>query len=382
LYRALAAIFFVFFMKTCPDDTYHWMALYLVPGLGNIAFKNLLAHFGKPEAVFKARLSELAEVEGIRKETARRIVKREFTSDPEEELRKAEKCNARIMTYAHPSYPGILKEIYDPPMLLYIKGKEIPASKTFIAVVGSRNASHYGLRAAENIGEGLATCGVGVVSGLARGIDSASHRGCLRGKGFTIAVMGTGIDVVYPRPNRKLFNQVMGSGAVISEFPLGSPPEPRNFPIRNRIISGLSRGVVVIEATKKSGSLITASLALDQGREVFAVPGSIESFKSTGTHSLIKQGARLVENSDDILGELWLKQMSFQASGFPKKGSKALPDMDESERKIYEIIEDYPVHIDEIVRLGDLNAGEVLGILMRMELKGLVRQLPGKMFIR
>jgi DNA processing protein len=309
-------------------------------------------------------------------------VGREFSSDPEEELRKVERCNARIMTYVQSSYPAILKEIYDPPMLLYIKGKEIPLNKTFIAVVGSRNASHYGLRASENIGEGLATRGVGVVSGLARGIDSASHRGCLRGKGFTIAVTGTGIDVVYPRSNRKLLDQVMDSGAVISEFPLGSPPEPRNFPIRNRIISGLSRGVVVVEATRNSGSLITASLALDQGREVFAVPGSVESFKSTGTHFLIKQGARLVENSDDIIGELGLKQMSFQTRGFPKNGPKAPPEMDESEKRIYDIIEDYPVHIDEIVRLADLNAGEALGILMRMELKGLVRQLPGKMFVR
>ena len=369
-------------MKTYPDDIDYWMALYLVAGLGNIAFKNLLAHFGSPEAVFKAHFSELAEVEGLRKRTARAIVNREFISDPEEELRKAEKCNARVMTFEHPSYPNILKEIYDPPMLLYIKGKEIPANKIFISVVGSRNASHYGLRASENIGEGLATCGVGVVSGLAKGIDSASHRGCLRGNGFTAAVMGTGVDVVYPDSNRKLFNQIVESGTVISEFPLGTPPEPRNFPIRNRIISGLSRGVVVVEATKKSGSLITASLALEQGREVFAVPGSIESFKSTGTHFLIKQGAKLVENSDDILAELDLKQMSFLASCFSKKGSQGPPEMDEPERKIYEILEGYPMHIDEIVRLGDLNAGEVLGILMRMELKGLVRQLPGKMFVR
>lgn len=373
---------FCILMKTRPDDTYHWMALYLVPGLGNIAFKNLMAYFGDPESVFKAPFSELSLVEGIRKEAARSIVNRDFVSDPEQELMKAEKCNARIMTYAHPSYPAVLKEIYDPPMLLYIKGNEIPANETFIAVVGSRNASHYGLRAAENLGEGLASCGVGVVSGLARGIDSASHKGCLRGKGFTIAVMGTGIDVIYPETNGDLFHKVVERGSVITEFPLGSPPEPRNFPIRNRIISGLSKGVVVVEATKKSGSLITASLALEQGREVFAVPGSIESFKSTGSHFLIKQGARLVENSDDILAELGFKQMSFQASGFQKKSPKALAQMDETEKKIYEIIEGYPVHIDEIVRLGDLNAGEVLGILMRMELKGLVRQLPGKMFVR
>jgi DNA processing protein len=223
---------------------------------------------------------------------------------------------------------------------------------------------------------------VGVVSGLARGIDSAAHWGCLRGKGFTIAVMGTGIDRLYPRGNRRLFNRITESGTLITEFPTGSPPEPWNFPIRNRIISGLCRGVAVVEATKQSGSLITASLALEQGREVFAVPGSIDSFKSTGTHFLIKQGAKLIENADDILEDFDFYSGRREGSEVRSATEGALLEMDELERRLYEIISDYPIHIDEIVREGGMDTGEVSSLLMEMELKGIVKQLPGKMFVR
>ena len=369
-------------MKTWQDEYCAWFALNMIPGIGSSVYKNLLEKFGHPECVFEAGLPELVKVEGVRKEVAQRIVNREFISDPEEELRKVKKCNARIITYVDPSYPQFLKEIHYAPVILYVKGKDIPISRTFMAIVGSRNPTHYGIKSAEKIAFGLASRGIGVVSGLARGIDSAAHRGCLRGKGFTIAVMGTGIDRIYPASNKQLSEQVMENGALISEFPTGSPPEPKNFPIRNRIISGVSRGVVVVEATKNSGSLITASFALDQGREVFAVPGSIDSFKSMGTHSLIKQGAKLIENADDILEE-------FEFGDKPAKRSDVLtgttdvpPDMGKSERKVYEIIGDYPVHIDQIVRTGDMDAGEVLSILMQMELKGIVKQLPGKMFVR
>lgn len=354
----------------------------MIPGLGSSVVKNLLERFGEPRAVFEARLADLLDIEGVRKETARRIVKRELVSDPEEELRRVEKCDARIITYLDPSYPALLKEIHYPPMVLYIKGNDIPINHTFIAVVGSRIPTYYGVKAAENIGMGLASRRVGVVSGLAKGIDSAAHRGCLRGKGFTIAVIGTGIDVVYPATNKKLFEKVVESGAVISEFPTGTPPEARNFPIRNRIISGMSRGVAVVEATRRSGSLITASFALDQGREVFAVPGSIDSFKSTGSHFLIKQGAKLIENADDILSEFGFVNECVQTGDLFKGAFGAPPAMDESEKKVYEIIGDYPMHIDEIMRLGGMDAGEVLSTLMRMELNGVVKQLPGKMFVR
>ncbi len=368
-------------MKKWPDKKCAWLALYTIQGLGNQTFKNLLAKFDDPEAVFEARPSDLSEVEGLNRETAARILRREFSLDPEAELEKVEKCNARLITYVEPSYPGLLREISSPPMLLYAKGRNIPQDMTFIAVVGSRNATRYGIAAAEKIGVGLGSRGVGVTSGMARGIDSAAHWGCLRGQGFTIAVIGTGIDVVYPASNGELVEEIAERGTVITEFPVGTPPEPKNFPIRNRIISGLSRGVVVVEATKRSGSLITASMALDQGREVFAVPGSINSFKSTGAHFLIKQGAKLVENADDILDEIGLFYSKTDSSALADNEPVSM-ELDKHETKIYEIIGDYPLHVDSIVRLGELSAGEVLGILLRLELKGLIKQLPGKMFVR
>jgi DNA processing protein len=363
-----------------PDSRCGWLALHMIPGLGNIAGKNLLDRFGSPEQIFKTTVSELMTVEGVRREAAQNIVKRKYTADPLSELMRIEKCGARIITPADPSYPAMLKEIHDPPMILYSKGEEIPSNLTLVAVVGSRNPTHYGLNAAEMVGQGLARRGIGVVSGMARGIDSAAHWGCLGGRGFTIAVLGTGVDIIYPPSNKKLFHQIINKGAVISEFPLGTPPEPKNFPIRNRIISGLSRGVVVVEATKNSGSLITASQALEQGREVFAVPGSINSFKSTGCHLLIKQGARLIENSDDILDDLGLNYPYVPKTDTFK--DEPPPPSDEYERTIYDIIGDYPIHIDQIARLSKLKPEEVSSTLMRMELKGIVRQLPGKTFVR
>ena len=352
----------------------------MIPGLGNIACRNLLDKFGDPGHIFRARLSELTDTEGVRKEAALRIVNREFQADPCEELGKVEKCGARIIPYLDPYYPVALKEIHDPPVLLYVQGKDIPQNVTFIGVVGSRNPTPYGVKSAEMISQGLGRRGLGVVSGMARGIDSAAHRGSLAGQGFTIAVLGTGIDIIYPASNRRLASEIIDKGAVITEFPLGTPPEPKNFPIRNRIISGLCKAVVVVEATRKSGSLITASLALEQGREVFAVPGSIHSFKSTGCHFLIKQGARLIENSDDILDELGMNYDYVPKTDLLKEGP--LPPMDESEKGIYDMIGDYPLHIDQITRKGNLAPGKAASILMRMELKGIIRQLPGKMFVR
>ena len=364
------------------DKKIAWLSLYLIPGLGNTVLKRLIEKLGDPEVVFQADLAELMNVEGMRRDIAKKIMNRSFSTEAEEELRNAERCHARIIAYTDPSYPAFLREIYNPPILLYAKGREIPLAQTFVGVVGSRNPTHYGRRAAETIAFGLASRGAGVVSGLARGIDSAAHRGCLRGNGFTIAVVGTGIDVVYPASNKELFKQIEANGVIVSEFPTGTPPEPKNFPIRNRIISGLSRGTVVVEATKNSGSLITASLALDQGRDVFAVPGSIDSFKSTGTHFLIKQGAKLIENADDILDEFGFVGKGAVGKGIARDTGGTHRDMDEFEKKVYEIIGDYPMHIDNIVRLGKMEVGKVAGILMKMELEGTVKQLPGKMFVR
>jgi DNA processing protein len=319
----------------------------MVPGLGNIACRNLLDKFGTPENIFQANISDLREVDGVRKEVTKKIANREFLAEPLEELRRVEKCGARIITYTDPIYPKALKEIYDPPAVLYVKGKDIPYNATFVAVVGSRNPTPYGLKSAEKIGQGLARRGLGVVSGMARGIDSAAHWGCLGGRGFTIGVLGTGIDVIYPKSNKKLMQQIIQKGAVISEFPLGTQPEPKNFP----------------------------------GREVFAVPGSIHSFKSTGCHLLIKQGASLIENSDDVLDELGLNY-EFASRKDTFEEEELLPPMGQPEKEIYDLIGDYPIHIDQIARQGNLEPSEASSILMRMELKGLIRQLPGKMFVR
>jgi DNA processing protein len=369
-------------MKLWSDEKLYWLALFLIQGLGNSVYRKLLERFGSPRSVFDADFPELMKIEGLKKEVAQRIIKKEFVSNPNEELRQTEKCNARIITYKEPSYPELLKQISSPPMLLYVKGKDLPVKQTLIGIVGSRNPTHYGLRSSEKIALGLARRNIGVVSGLAKGIDSAAHEGCLRGKGFTVAVIGTGINIVYPSGNRKLFDQISESGTIISEFPVNTPPEPKNFPIRNRIISGLCKGIVVVEATKRSGSLITASFALEQNREVFAVPGSIDSPQSIGTHFLIKQGARLIEKPDDILEEFGFYSDGNRDTNVLLNNASILSDMDESEKKVYEVLGDYPIHIDEIVRTVSMDTGVVSGILMKMELRGIVKQIVGKMFIR
>jgi DNA processing protein len=366
--------------KSWRDKRCYWLALHLIPRLGNIGFKNLLEKFKDPEHVFQAGLSDLTSVEGVRPTMARKILGREYTTDPEDYLKQVQKHQARIILYSDSAYPHALRQIHDPPMVLYIKGKGLPINMSHVAVVGSRHPTPYGQKAAEKIGQGLARRGLSVVSGMARGIDSAAHWGSLSGRGFTAAVVGTGIDVVYPASNQKLFHQIIQKGAVISEFPLGTPPEPKNFPIRNRIISGLSMAVVVVEATKNSGSLITASIALDQGREVFAVPGSINSFKSAGCHFLIKQGAGLVENADDILEQLGLNYPHAPKRDTYKEAP--MPPMEASEEAIYKLIGEYPTHIDQIAKRSNLKPSTVSSLLLRMELKGIITQLPGKMFVR
>jgi DNA processing protein len=360
-------------------STLSWLALKMIPHLGNITYKRLLDRFGEPAKVFRANLNELLEIEGMRVETAKRIITEAWEGNPKGELESLKKSGTKLMTILDSSYPHDLKQIHDPPPLLYVKGNDIPQDRTMISVIGSRNPSHYGMKITEEICQSLAIMGIAIVSGMARGIDSAAHWGCLRGKGFTIAVLGSGIDVIYPRSNVKLFHYIVKNGSVITEFPFGTPPEARNFPIRNRIISGLSKGVVVVEASRRSGSLITASLALEQGREVFAVPGSVESFKSTGTHLLIKQGAKLVENADDILQELGLSA-PHSKGGVLRKKAVLLP-LDEDEKQIYEILGNYPLHIDHIVRTSNMGSAKVAGLLTRLELKGIIRQVPGKMFV-
>jgi len=362
------------------ENRVEWLSLHLVSGLGNMAFKKLLERFGDPAEVFRAAPRDLAQVEGLRKQVAQGIAERRFSQDPQTVLRDLENLGARLVVFSDPTYPEPLREIHDPPMVVYAKGLDIPGKTTFVAVVGSRNSTPYGVKTAENLAQGLARRGLGIVSGLARGIDSAAHWGCIEGRGFSVGVLGTGIDSVYPASNKKLFEVMTEKGAVITEFPLKTPPEPKNFPIRNRLISALSRGVIGVEATMKSGSLITASMALEQGREVFAVPGSVHSFKSKGCHFLIKQGAKLVENADDVLDELGLNY----AYGAKKDSytEPPLPPLEDNEKRVYDLLGDYPVHIDDIAREGNMEPGTASAVLMRMELKGIVRQLPGKLFVR
>jgi len=367
-------------MALTADERRLWLSLHLVPGLGSTLFKRLVTHFGSPREVFKARLEELAGIHGVSKAMARRILGRQHDIDPEGELRKADRIGVRILCLPDEGYPESLRQIHNPPMVLYIKGVDIPQDALLFAMVGSRNPTDYGLRSAERLAAGLAARGAWIVSGLARGIDAAAHWGALLGGGSTVAVLGTGIDCVYPPENEALSLRITEKGCLVSEFPLGTHPEPRNFPIRNRIISGLSKGVVVVEAAKRSGSLITASAALEQGRDVFAVPGSIGSFVSVGTHQLIKQGAKLVEHAEDVLEEYgW----SGLVRSRPTEPGPSTDDLSAAERVVYERLSDYPLHIDEIVRTAaGMDAGTVTGILLKLELQGLVKQHQGKMFTR
>ncbi|MEW5948957.1 MAG: DNA-processing protein DprA [Thermodesulfobacteriota bacterium] len=370
------------------DDLYYWMALHLIPGIGGVTYRQLIKVFGTPEEVFKAKETELTAIKGIRSATIEAIRNIASKERAAQELKLIRKYGVRILTFQDGAYPQNLANIYDAPALLYIKGNLSEADTFSVAVVGSRHATYYGQKAAEGLCRSLAGHGLTIVSGMARGIDTAAHLGALRGKGRTIAVLGSGLDIVYPEENKDLYHRIIENGAVISEYPLGTPPEPKNFPIRNRIISGLALGTVIVEATGKSGSLITANLALEQGREVFAVPGSINSLRSTGTHKLIKQGAKLVESAEDIVEELRpLKKFSPGPVLQGKKTTNCPPaciprDILPEERDILALVEEYPQHIDELVRRGNLVVQKVSSILLNLELKGLVQQLPGKLFVR
>ncbi len=285
-------------------DKLPWLGLRSIPGVGIVLGQRLLQRFGGPAAVFKASFQDLVAVKGITPAMAQAIVGFRDWDKLEERLARLTAQGAEMVTQDDPRFPAGLKQIPYPPPLLYIKGTLAPADNLAVAIVGTRGASYYGLKAARRLAGALAVRGVTVVSGLARGIDTAAHQGALEMSGRTLAVLGCGLDVVYPPENLKLYQEIPEHGALVSEFPLGTPPEARNFPIRNRIISGLALGVVVIEAGVKSGTAITVRYALDQGREVFAVPGPIDSPTSTGPHRLIQEGAKLVQDVDDILAEL------------------------------------------------------------------------------
>ena len=371
----------------------YWVALKWVEGVGNGGFKALLEAFGTPQKVFEAPLSMIKAVPGIGDKTAPQIKSFKDWKKVEKELEFADRTCVSIVTSQDPLYPSQLLSTYDYPAFLYVKG-HLKEDDVNVAVVGSRTASTYGKFTTERLCRELVLRGITVISGLARGIDSAAHRGALSGKGRTIAVLGCGLDVVYPPENEKLFTEISLQGALISEFPFGTPPNAPNFPARNRIISGISLGVVVVEASEKSGSLITARIALEQGREVFAVPGSIDSSGSRGTNKLIKQGAKLIENVEDILEEI-LPQVTRapkvvkpdQRQKQPDDQQKILtssPDLvlKETEKTVWQVLSQKPVHIDQIITSTGLTAHEVLVILLNLELQGLIEQKPGKTYMR
>ncbi len=355
----------------------YWLGLKTVPGVGNRLFLHLIQHFGEPEKVFSASTGELLRVEGVNDRLASVIQGHKMPKKVQEDLALAQKNGVRIITFSDTDYPTLLRHIHDPPPVLYVCGK-LHSDSLNIAIVGSRNATSYGRTITERLSGGLARRGFTVVSGMARGIDAAAHIGALSAGGKTIAVLGCGLDTVYPAENKSLFYRIAENGAVISEFSFLTPPEAHNFPVRNRIISGLALGTVIAEATHKSGSLITARLAAEQGREVFAVPGSITSFKSMGTHGLIKQGAKLVEHVDDIVEELNITRP------IPSIAIKEGPtiSLTPEEKKIIDELSPYPVHIDRLVRHLSLSAAQVSSLLLQLELKGLVIQSPGKLFAR
>jgi DNA processing protein len=363
-------------MEAEVQDLFHWVALSMAPGVGSVLFKRLTQAFGSPEGVFKAPPRSLAQVEGIGPKVVDSLRRFDWRTRVEKELRSSQKIGARLVTWEDEEYPAHLKQIYDPPPLLYVLGSLTGQDKVAVAVVGSRYPTTYGRSAAERIAMGLSGQGVTVISGLARGVDTCAHRGALAGGGRTIGVLGCGIDIIYPPENRELFNQVAAQGAVLSEFPLSTPPDSDHFPIRNRVISGLSLGVAVVEATRRSGSLITARLALEQGRDVYAVPGNVDSARSEGTNRLIKEGAKLVTQAEDILEEI----LPLQARA--RLEAPQPPKLSEEETRVFSVLSREARHIDEVVSQSALSSAKVSAILLSLELAGHIKQLPGMRFVK
>ena len=370
----------------------YWLAIAVTPGLGATRGRKLAAHFGSPDAVFHASLTEL-EAAGLMAVSAQSISNGSSLSRAEEELGKARTAEAKIVAIGDPEYPERLMEIYDPPLCLYVRGDASILSQPGVAVVGTRHPTPYGVGMAERLSCDLSAHGVIIISGLARGVDTAAHRGTVNAKGKTVAVLGTGVDVIYPRENGKLADQILSlGGAVVSEFPVGTFAAPQNFPIRNRIISGLSVGVLVVEAGEYSGTRITARCALEQSREVYAVPGNVTNKLSWGPNTLIKQGAKLVATWEDVWEELpsevRLKLEADQSVESGKPETASLFDgaaMSPHERKIYGLLRaDDSTHIDSLVEQlsGAMSSSELFAALFELEINGKIRQLPGKNYVR
>ncbi|HEV3482668.1 MAG TPA: DNA-processing protein DprA [Candidatus Acidoferrales bacterium] len=370
-----------------PDDYVGWLALALTPGLGARTAGKLLLQFGSPDAIFSASLTSL-EGQRVPAAVAQALHSKRPLSDAARELAQAQAAGCHLVTWDEPEYPARLREIYDPPPLLYVLGKVELLNRHVISIVGARRPTPYGNQMAERLSKDLADRGLVIASGLARGIDASAHKGALASPcGGTIGVLGCGIDVVYPKENKKIFQEMEQRGAIVSEFPMGTFPAPQNFPIRNRIISGMALGVVVVEAAQYSGSLITARLGMEFGREVFAVPGNATQPASFGPNQLIKQGAKLVTSWEDVVEELPtpVRAELMPVENVPSEERAALVEesLGPTERPLYALLGvDEARQIDELVELSGLSSSEVLAALFDLELKGVVRQLPGKQFLK
>jgi DNA processing protein len=381
------------------EEELYWLALKLVPGLGSRTSGKLLDRFRTPQAIFRASRTEL-EGAGVSGATAQSIASGCTFEEAATQQEKMAQCGAVAITLGDPRYPQPLREIFDPPILLFARGRVELLQSICLGIVGTRRPTPYGLAVAERLSGDLAHAGLTIASGMARGIDSAAHKGALAHGGNTIAVLGCGADVVYPSENRKLAGEIAARGLIISEFPMGAVAFPQNFPIRNRIISGISVGVLVVEGAQYSGSAITAKLAIDQGREVFAVPGNITSKLSWGPNLLIKQGARLVQDWNDVIAELPPESRRHLID----KGRKQLlggenaslageqasllsdqkPELGDIARKALAILQvDAAIHLDDLLeKVEDTSPSELIAALFELEMLGLVKQLPGKNFVK
>lgn len=381
------------------DEELYWLALKLIPGLGARTANKLLDRLRTPQAIFRASRTELEAV-GVSGAVAQSIASGCTFEDAAAQQQKMLDIGVELVTIGDPRYPQRLREIFDPPIVLFACGRVELLCSLAIGVVGTRRPTPYGIAVAERLSADLAHAGLTIASGLARGIDASAHKGALAAGGDTVAVLGCGVDIVYPQENRKLYSEIAAKGLIVSEFPMGSTAFPQNFPIRNRIISGVSTGVLVVEGAQYSGSAITAKLAIDQGREVFAVPGNITSKLSWGPNLLIKQGAKIVQDWNDVVVELSpearrhliektrAKLLGGSDESAPPVQASLLnvagPQLDGAARKALDALQvDAASHLDDLLeKLADISASELIAALFELEMLGLVKQLPGKNFVK
>jgi DNA processing protein len=363
------------------NSTEACIALNMLPTVGPVRLRKLLEVFEEPQQALGAKRSELRKVEGIGSEVADQIASWESIVDLAAELARIRDFGATVITQESPSYPKSLREIHAPPIVLYLWGELNERDHHAIGIIGARHTTHYGTESAKKLAYQLAYAGLTVISGLARGIDTAAHQGALAAKGRTIAVIGSGLSKLYPPENRGLAEKIRdGNGAIVSEFSMEIDPDRQTFPMRNRIIAGWSHGILVVEAGLKSGALITASQAVEQGRSVYAVPGHINAPSALGSNRLIQQGAKLVMDASDILDDLQILLPETKPS--PEAAARPLPPLSEDERRVYEAINSTETPIDQISAKCDLPSAIVSSTLLRLELKRLVKQLPGKYFVK